>query len=448
MRNFFRDNHKGQASYILVLIVGLVSIMTVMASGSLSVSNVQIEDTISTTNKAWYAAWSGIDEIMYRLRSHQDFGTSYSTTLTLPNGATVSATVTGDSNQKIVHSSGYFDGVVKNLEVTIASSSSKASFLFAAQAGEGGFELEGNTTVSGNGGVPGNVYSNGPVLGIRASSGQSGSKILGSVWAVGNIGGLSSPDSGGVYISKNAWSNTMTACSIDGNARASSPPSNCPYAGTFSLSPPPAPVPLSGVDAVYWKNKAQEGGVWAGNCNVASTDGTDCTGGTFTIGNRKIEGNLTIPSGIDLTISGPIWVKGDINISQNNTLNTAESSGTKSIVIVASDPDNPAVKGRIVTSSNVQFTRNSFGAGLLFISENTSDVCSSPAIDMTSNTATVVFVAVNGCINVGSNSLINGILAKKIHIKNNSSISYDPSLARAIVVPDSGGWSVVNIKEY
>jgi len=49
---------------------------------------------------------------------------------------------------------------------------------------------------------------------------------------------------------------------------------------------------------------------------------------------------------------------------------------------------------------------------------------------------------------VGSNSQINGILGKKIHIKNNSTIKDDPSLARAIVVPDSGGWNVVNIREY
>ena len=118
-------------------------------------------------------------------------------------------------------------------------------------------------------------------------------------------------------------------------------------------------------------------------------------------------------------------------------------------MIVASDPDNPTIKGRVVTSSNVQFNRNSQGAGIIFISENQSLDCANlPAIDMTSNTATVVFVAIDGCINVGSNSKINGILGKKIHIKNNSTIQYDPSLARAIVVPDSGGWNVVNIREY
>ncbi len=447
---FTRDdmNDRGQASLVLVLILGLVSIMSVLASSTLSVSNVQIEDTITDTNQAWYAAWSGIDEIMYRVRAHQEFGESYTVGLNLANGATVSASVTGDSNQKIVKSSGFAKGIIKNLEVTIASSSSKASFVFAAQAGEGGFELEGNTTVTGNNNTQGNVYSNGPVLGIRASSGNAGSKILGSVWAVGNIGGLSSPDTGGLYIQKNAWANTLTACLVEGNVRASVPPTNCPYSGSFSISDPPVPAALTSVDAAYWRDRALQGGVWEGDCNVASSDGTDCSNGTRNIGNRKINGNLNVPSGVNLTVTGPLWVKGDVNISQNNTLFTSEEVGKNSIMIVASDPDNPAIKGRVVTSSNVQFDRNSQGSGIIFISENQSVDCSSPAIDMTSNTATVVFVAINGCINVGSNSQINGILGKKIHIKNNSTIKYDPSLARAIVVPDSGGWNVVNIREY
>lgn len=438
----------GQASLVLVLILGLVSIMSVLASSTLSVSNVQIEETITDSNQAWYAAWSGIDEIMYRLRAHQEFGESYSVGFNLSNGATVSASIVGDSSQKIVRSSGFAKGVIKSLEVTIASSSSKASFVFAAQAGDGGFELEGNTTVTGSGGTPGNVYSNGPVLGIKANAGNAGSKILGSVWAVGNIGGLSSPTAGGLYIQKNAWANTLTACLVGGNVRASVPPTNCPYSGSFAISVPPIPAALASVDASYWKNKALEGGTWNGDCNIASTDGTDCSAGTRSIGNRKIDGDFNVPSGVNVTVTGPMWVKGDVNIAQNNTLFTSEEVGKNSIMIVASDSDNPAIKGRVVTSSNVQFNRNSQGSGIIFISENRSVDCSFPAIDMTSNTATVVFVAIDGCINVGSNSQINGILGKKIHIKNNSTIIYDPNLARAIVVPDSGGWNVVNIREY
>lgn len=439
----------GQASLVMVLLIGLVAITSALASGALSVSNVRIEETIHSADSAWYAAWAGVDELMYRLRARQDFGSSYEVNLTLAGGATVSATITGDNNQKTVSSRGFFQGIIKQLEVKVAASSSKASFIFAVQSGVGGFELEGQTSVSGTNNTSGNVYSNGAILGIRASNGQSGSKILGSAWAVSNIGGLNSPDTGGVYIQKNAWANGMTACSIGGDAKAPQPPSNCPYLGSFTINPPPPLIPLAIVDIEYWKNQAQAGGTWNGDCTVLATDGTDCTNGMANLGGRKILGNLFVPSGTNFTLTGPVWVKGDINISQNNIIYTDESAGKNSVVLVGSDPDNPTVKGRIITSSNVSFTRNSFGAGIIAVSQNTGDDCAAvPAINITSNTATVVFVAIDGCINISSNSVISGILAKKIHVKNNSSVLYDPSLARAIVDPGSGGWAVVSVREY
>lgn len=444
-----KKESEGQASLVMVLLIGLVAITSALASSALSVSNVRIEETIHSADQAWYAAWAGVDELMYRLRARQDFGSSYEVNLTLAGGATASATITGDNNQKTVNSRGFFQGIIKQLEVKVASSSSKASFIFAVQTGVGGFELEGNTSVAGTNNTPGNVYSNGAILGIRAASGQSGSKILGSAWAVSNIAGLSAPDTGGVYIKKNAWANALTACLIGGNVKSPQPPSNCPYSGSYSINPAPPPIPLASVDAEYWKAQAEAGGTWNGDCTVLATDGTDCTSGTAKLGGRKILGNLLVSSGTNFTLTGPVWVKGDISISQNNVLYTDEAVGKNSVVVVASDPDNPAVNGRVVTSSNVQFNRNSFGAGIIFISQNLGDNCSSsPAIDITSNTATVVFVSLDGCINIGSNSVISGILGKKIHIKNNSSVLYDPSLAKAIVEPDSGGWAVVSVREY
>lgn len=437
----------GQASLVMVLLIGLVAIATALATSSLTTSNVQIEETIHASDQAWYAAWAGVDEIMYRLRARQNFGGSYSLSFTLDGGATVSATITGDANQKTVVSTGYAAGMVKNIEVVAVTSSTRSSFIFAVQTGQGGLELEGNTLVSGANNSSGNVYSNGDVLGIRATSGTSGSKILGHVWAVGNIGGLTAPDVGGVYIEMNAMANTLTACQVDGSIYAPQPASNCPTAGTYNLAPAPLPAPLAAVDVEYWKNQAETGSDWTGSCSIGGGVGVDCTQGTNRLGNMKILGDLSVPSGTDLTFTGPVWVVGDILVSQNNILYTDESVGTTSVVVIASDPNNPSTKGRIVTSSNATFLRNSFGAGLIFISENPSDICTSPSIDITSNTATVIFISEDGCINIGSNSAISGILAKKVHVKNNSSIIYDPSLARAIVDPNSGGWAVVSIRE-
>lgn len=438
----------GQASLVMILLIGLVAITSAIASSTLSVSNVQIEETIHASDQAWYAAWAGVDEMMLRLRAKQDFSSPYLLSLTLGGGATASASIEGDSNQKTVKSSGYAAGMIKNLEVKVTASSSKASFIYAIQAGVGGIDLEGQTVVRGSNNTSGNIYSNGAIRGKSTSSGNSGSRILGGVWAVDYVGGLDSPSTGGVYIQKNAWANSLSACRVVGDVKAPAPPSNCPYSGTFTLSAAPPAIPLASVDVDYWKNQAQAGSIWNGDCIIDGSS-LDCSSGSGSLGSIKIVGNLIVPSGTDLTFTGPVWITKDFTIDSNNIFYTAESVDKNSIVIVASSPDNPATEGRIITSSNVSFLRNSQGAGLIFISENTTDECSgNPSIKTSSNTATVVFVALSGCVHINSNSVLSGILAKRIYVENNSTIEFDPSMARAIVEPDSGGWAVNSIREY
>ena len=441
----------GQASLVMILLIGFVAVSSAIASSSLSVSNVQIEETMHASDQAWYAAWAGVDELMYRLRARQNFSSPYQLSLTLDGGATVSASLEGDDNEKTVKSTGYAAGMIKNLEVKVVSSSAKTSFTYAIQAGVGGIDLEGQTIVRGSSNSSGNIYSNGAIRGKSTSAGNSGSRILGSIWAVDYVGGLDSPTTGGVYIQKNAWANSLSACRIAGDAKALAPPnvSNCPYSGTFTLSDPPPVIPLASVDADYWKNQAQAGGIWPGNCIVGGGGPLDCTAGGLNLGGIKITGNLPVPSGTNLTLTGSVWVTGDLVIDSNNVFYTAEAVGKNSIVVVVSNPDNPATLGRILTSSNVSFLRNSLGAGLIFISENSSDQCGdNPAIMTSSNTATVVFVALSGCVHVKSNSILSGILAKKIYVENNAIIEFDPSLARGILEPGSGGWAVVSVKEF
>jgi len=76
------------------------------------------------------------------------------------------------------------------------------------------------------------------------------------------------------------------------------------------------------------------------------------------------------------------------------------------------------------------------------------DCASFPAIQAESRTPEVVFVAMNGCIDIESNSVVAGVLGRKVHISANSDIEYDPSLSQAILGSDLGGWRVVSVKEY
>lgn len=164
------------------------------------------------------------------------------------------------------------------------------------------------------------------------------------------------------------------------------------------------------------------------------------------MGLLKINGNMTIntPSAKALYVNGPIWVTGNLIINSN--------SGTVSV-----DPDPSVtqsqiflVEGTITSASNVTFG-SSGSKFLIFLSTFLpnpvpSDLCSNPAITLSSNANSVLFYAINSCIMLTANSNFHGsVIGEKIHISNNSTIEYDPGLANAIFsYTKSGGWATVS----
>ena len=435
---------KGQASLVMILLIGLVAITSAIASGSLSATNVQIEETIHTSDQAWYAAWAGVDELMLRLRAGQNFGASFGLNLTLPNNATASAVISGDNNQKTVKSTGFAGGFIKNIQITVVPSSKRGQFAFGILAGQGGLEIANSSTVNGASGRPGNVYSNGDVRGDNSNE----NKIFGNAWVTGSIRGLTSPTTGGVYIQKNASANSLTKCVVGGDVLAPQPPTNCPFSGTYQIAPAPSAVSLPDFDIAYWKNKAEVTQIWNGNCVVLSGTGTDCTNGTGKLGYIKILGDVTIPQDKTLTLTGSIWIKGNLITQNAVTFKADESLGTTPAIIIASDPDNPTLKGKITVVDNVHFVRNSLKSAFVLISERQTDSCSDPAISDIDNTTDVAYVALNGCVYAANNAFLIGVVGKKVHIEDNTSITFDPSMARAAVDTTIPGWAVTNVKEY
>jgi len=441
--------HSGQAALIIVFGLGMMGVLMALAFSFFGPRTIIRHKHLTDSLKAYYAAQSGIDELMIRLRSHHNFGDSWDMEYQLDSGAVFYATISGDLNTKIATSTGIFKDFTRQIEVKVASSSSKISFLFAVQSGQGGFELERSTQVRGMDGKPGNIYSNGDILGESWSSGQTGSKILGDAWAVGKISGLAGDDTGGVYIAGNAQADELIRCSIDGNAQATIPPTDCSYGGDFNIADPPQPMPTEPVDIDFWKQQAEQASVWLGDCIIDSKTGpSDCSGEAKQLGPVKIEGNFIINSNSEFTLTGPVWVEGDLTINSNTDIHIDESLGSEGVVIVVDYPSDKFGRGKIETESNVDFFQTSSGGPAVFISTNTQDNClSSPAISVASNTSTVVFSAPDGCIFFRSNSFVRGVSAKKIHLSSNSIIEYDPRLATVILKTGLGGWAVTGFKE-
>lgn len=440
--------HSGQAALIVVFALGILGVFVAVAFSSFGPSRIVAQKAFADSDKAYYAAQSGIEELMVRLRSHHAFGDYWSLTEGLNNSAVYHATISGDLSTKIATSTGVFNGFTRRLEVQVASSSAKTSFLFAVQSGEGGFELGRNTTIEGTDGRPGNVYSNGDVLGENSSGGKSGSKILGDVWAVGKISGLESDDAGGVYIAGNAHAGELIRCQVLGDVKAPVPPVVCPHGGEYQVEEAPEEVPLAVMDVEFWKQQAVQSSIWTGDCIIGSGDASDCAGSEEKLGSVKIEGNLTIRSGTEVTLTGPIWVEGDVTVNSNVDVLVDESLGSEGVVIVVDYPSDRFGRGKVVTESNVSFSQTSAGGPPIFVSTNTEDNCAvDPAIKVSSNTATVVFSAPEGCVFFQSNSFVRGVLAKKTHLSGNSSIVYDPRLAYVILETGLGGWAVTGYRE-
>lgn len=439
---------KGQATLIMVFALGMLGVLIALAFSSLGPSRIIGQKSFAGSDRAFYAAQSGVEELMLRLRSHHNFGSSWSLEEGLDNGARYYATISGDLDNKIATSTGVFEGFTRRLEVKTVSSGTKTSFFFAVQSGVGGFELEGNTAIIGWDGQPGNVYSNGDILGERASTGVSGSKIFGNAWAVGKISGLRGDDSGGVYIRDDAHAAQLIRCQVGGNTKAPVPPVNCPHDGEYFTEDPPEEVPLAAIDVEFWKQQAAQSAVWPGNCTIGAKDATDCAWPEKEVGSLKIEGNLIILSGGTVTFTGPIWVEGDITINSNVKVFVDENLESEGAVIVADYPADRFGRGKITATSNVTFSQTSQEGPAIFISTNAGDNCLlGPAITVSSNTATVVFSAPDGCVFFQSNSSVRGVLAKKTYLSNNSEIIYDPRLAYVILKTGLGGWVVTSYQE-
>jgi hypothetical protein len=439
----------GQAALIVVFGLGMMGVLSALAFSWFGPKTVIRQKALVDSSKAYYAAQSGIDELMIRLRSHHNFGNVWDMVHELDNGSVFYATISGDLETKIATATGKFGAFTRRLEVRVASSSAKTSFLFAVQSGNGGFELERGTRIEGVGGKPGNVYSNADILGERMTSGTSGSKILGNAWAVGKISGLNGDTTGGVYITGDAAANELIRCEVLGDVQApAAPMSGCSYGGGFTVAEAPEVRPMETVDIVFWKQQA-ESSLWPGDCMISGKAGpSDCSGVEKQLGSVKIEGNLVVDSNTDFTLTGPVWVEGDLTINSNVDIYVDESLGIEGVVVVVDYPADQFARGKIETASNVDFFETPQGGPAVFVSTNTEDDCSAvPAIRVASNTATVVFTAPNGCVFFQSNSFVRGVLAKKIHLSNNSVIEYDPRLATVILRTGLGGWAVTSFRE-
>ena len=138
---------------------------------------------------------------------------------------------------------------------------------------------------------------------------------------------------------------------------------------------------------------------------------------------------------------GPIYVTGDFEINNNSVIKLDSSFGENGSVII--------VDGKIDIYNNADIQGSGEEGSYIFcISLSDSLNKNSPAIEIQNNVTGAVFAALNGMMVINNNAAAKALMAYKIYMKNNATITYEEGLADInFSSGPSSGLEVVKWKE-
>lgn len=222
-------------------------------------------------------------------------------------------------------------------------------------------------------------------------------------------------------VSGTAHANTVNNVSSTGNIYCKS--------GTYNnkacinqADPTYVAFPVSDANITQWKEDATTGGIYNGNYTVPLGE---------PLGPKKIVGNLNVNSN-GLTITGTLWVTGNIVMNGGGTTKLDSSYGSNDAVIIAD--------GTITVSNGAKATGSgTTGSYLMLLSQSSSTT----AINIDGDAGAVITYAPYGTINVTGGSAIKEATGYKLNITGNSSITYESGLTNNnFSSGPSGSWSI------
>ena len=392
-------------------------------------SAVQSERFSLASAQALALAEAGVDKAVYELNQNGSY--TGETNTILGNGMFSVSIVSIDNNTKRVAATGFVPNstrptATKVVQTNVSIDTEVVSFAFGVQAGNGGVFLENSSSVRGN------VYSNGPVIG------QNNNIIRGSVVSAGPLGRID-----GVHATSSGYAHTILNSTLDGNAYFQTI-SNTTVGGTQypgSADQSTTTLPISDELIEEWKAAALLGGVHTTPCPyVIST--------SLPLGPKKINCDLTIKgTGNIVTLGGPIWVKGNIDIQNSPTIKVAIAQSGKGVPLIADNPSDRLNGSMVELENSAVFEGSGNGSHILLVSQNNSAESggSNVAIDV-KNTASgdLLVYAGHGEIVLQNNSNLNEVTAWRVKAKNSSEIIYKTGIGSTLFPAGPGGsWTVV-----
>jgi len=386
--------------------------------------------------QALVIAEGALDEASNQLNQNP----SYSGETGTPLGSGVfTVSVAGiDSNTKRVTATGYVPdsqnpAAIKTVEANIGLNDDVISFHYGIQAGNGGFSLANSSSITGN------AFSNGPVIGsggnyIRGdvvSAGASG--LVYGIHATGTVYSNTVGKTGeNTIIDKDAYYTTKVNTTVSGTSYPNSPDQTS------------VPLPISDEQISEWEAYAETGGT------ITSCDaqGNYIISTSMSLGPKKVACNLVIKSSSAVvTITGPIWVTGNITTQTGPTIKIAASLGNQNVAIIADNPSNQAGSGIITIGQTTVFQGSGAAGSFVFlISQNRSaeQGGSTVAINMSQGASALVAYASHGLLTLSQSVSVKEATGYKIALSQSANVVYDTGLPSAVFESGPGGsWGFI-----
>lgn len=421
---------RGAAMLIFVLFFTFASTVMMVGLNQSIFTDTSDFNQLLRSKQAYLASESIVEDVAYRTMTDQTVNSTEALTI---GGVTAYATSTYNvalDQYEIIGSAAWLS-VTRKAEaiLTVAAGS---SFNYGLQAGNGGITLANNSDIVGN------VYSNGPVTGAGSA------EVAGDIVSAGPAGIVNTiTATGSIYANTinriNAGKNAYYNVQMGTNAQ--NPVAGIRY--TPVTNQPIVNFPISTTTIQEWKDSI--------TTTITAADPL-CSSGTYTIntnitiGYLKVECNLEIrkvgPS-TTVTLNGPIWVQGNLTISNGPTLQVSSSLGRKSVQFIVDKPSNRTTSSKISITQSTQFNGSGDSRSfIMLMSLNESAYLGGTEVAINAaNSANgkVLVYADRGLIDIGNGISLKEVTGYKINVAQNANVIYESGLSNLLFATGPGG---------
>ncbi len=419
----------GQAMTIVVIL--FLSAATMLSAGVFLpvLKNVQNISHLVLSKQSFNYGESMLEDASYRIMKGMNIDSEESF-YNLEREVVATSTITEIGDKKYVQVKSFLNQDIRKMKGVFVEGDG-VSFNYGVQVGEGGVFMENTSSISGN------LYSNGTVV-------ANDNNIEGDVVSAGPSGLVDS-----IIATGDMYANTIQDSDIEEDAYyADNNISNTTVGGTEhpnSSDQPTTSLPISDDLISKWEEGAAEGEIISEPCPYEINKDT-------TIGPAKIECNLEINGNVTITLSGALWVEGDIEMNNRAQIVIDESLGDKSVPFIADNPNDRENSSIILIQNQTNFSGNSSDESyVLLISQNSSSENGEDeeAIELSNAVSgDLLLYAGHGEILLQNNASLKEVTAYKIHLQNSARVIYEDGLANTLFTSGpSGGFSIEEWRE-